>query len=120
MSYGDSHSRFYVPETFRKVLEKFREIAEREGRSASEILRELIREYVRRHEPGNPQRTLDPVLEEEGYEESSPCCSYCAKEATYRCFLQKERFGVCLGVYCCDVHRDWKRKVTRFYGEKKL
>jgi len=52
---------FYVrnPVTY----EKLKEIARREGRSASSIINELIEEYIRKHEPGNPQLRLDRILE---------------------------------------------------------
>jgi len=42
-----------------EVLPRFRAIAEREGRSMSQIVEELIKEYVERHEKGNPQLRID-------------------------------------------------------------
>jgi len=38
--------KLYVPTEFNHVLKKLREIADQEGRSVSEIMRELAREYV--------------------------------------------------------------------------
>jgi len=50
---------FYFPENFEETLKEFEKIAKREGRSPSQLIRELIRDYVRKHGPGNPQRPLD-------------------------------------------------------------
>ena len=38
-------------------------IAKREGRSAGEILNEFVANYVRIHEPGNPQWPINRFLE---------------------------------------------------------
>jgi len=56
---GYFHGSFYIPQGKRSVWQEFKKIAEREGRSASEILVELIEQYVRAHRKGNPQLTLD-------------------------------------------------------------
>jgi len=52
---------FYIQDP--QIYEKLKEIARREGRSASAVISELIEEYVRQHEPGNPQLRLDLILE---------------------------------------------------------
>jgi len=53
----------WVPEQLWQTWKKFVEIARREGRSAGEILNEFIANYVRIHEPGNPQWPLDRFQE---------------------------------------------------------
>jgi len=56
---GYFHGSFYIPQGKRSVWQEFKKIAEREGRSASEILMELIEQYVQIHRKGNPQLILD-------------------------------------------------------------
>jgi len=48
--------RFYIRDP--NLFEKLREILDREGKSLSEWIHEQARDYVRRHEPGNPQLLL--------------------------------------------------------------
>ena len=50
MNFIDS---FCFAETKRPVMSEFKKIAEREGMSKSEILVELIEEYVKNHAEGN-------------------------------------------------------------------
>jgi len=56
---GSFSTSFYVPHEKRSTWREFKQIAEREGRSASEILVELIEQYVAAHRKGNPQLMLD-------------------------------------------------------------
>jgi len=53
---------FYAPEWFKETWRRFQEIAKREGRSASLIIRELVKTYVEHHWPGNPQMRLISFL----------------------------------------------------------
>jgi len=55
----ENKSMIYLPESEKIVFEKFRQICEREGTSVSSKLRDFIRDYVRVHEPGNPQLLLE-------------------------------------------------------------
>jgi len=48
--------RFYIRDP--DLIKKLREILAREGKSLSEWIYEQARDYVRRHEPGNPQTLL--------------------------------------------------------------
>jgi len=59
ISVKKKRKEFYFPENFDETLEEFEKIAKREGRTVSNLIRQLIRDYVRRHGPGNPQRMLD-------------------------------------------------------------
>ena len=50
--------QFYAPETFRATWKKFQELIKRDGGSPSAELRIWIEQYVRGHDPGNPQRPI--------------------------------------------------------------
>jgi len=60
----------WVPESLWETWRKFVAIAKREGRSAGAILNEFVANYVRIHEPGNPQWPLDRF--QERFSEPSP------------------------------------------------
>jgi len=53
----------WLPEEMLEIWQKFKKIAEREGRSAGQILTEFISNYVRIHEPGNPQWPINRFFE---------------------------------------------------------
>ena len=48
----------YAPSHFKVTWKKFMEICERDGQSASELVRIWVEDYVERKDPGNPQRPL--------------------------------------------------------------
>jgi len=62
--------RTKFPKQFRMYLKKedletwriLKEIAQREGKSIAQIVREQVESYVRLHEPGNPQQRLDTII----------------------------------------------------------
>ena len=70
---------FYFREGGEVLFKKFKEISEREGRAMGQILEDLVREYVRIHEPGNPQKRLDVILK--GEKGLIPRCSVCGDPA---------------------------------------
>ena len=72
----------YVPQEHRVIFEKAKAIAKREGRSLSDLIRDLLRDYVRVHEPGNPQLPLTRFTEEKRPEEPPRwlTCTYSRKE----------------------------------------
>ena len=45
----------YLPPEFQKIWDDFVKICNREGKSASEKIREYIQRYVEQHKAGNPQ-----------------------------------------------------------------
>ena len=53
----------YIRKSDLPVFERFVEIVQREGRSLSEVFREFMHEYVRRHESGNPQAKITKFVE---------------------------------------------------------
>ena len=59
----------YIPASFYQTVVKARKIADREGRSLSDLIRDLLRDYVRVHEPGNPQLPLTRFTGEQKPEE---------------------------------------------------
>lgn len=48
----------------KELLDRFREIARREGKAVSHLLQELIEDYIKRHGDGNPCFRLDKWVEE--------------------------------------------------------
>ena len=52
-------SSFSFTEEQKPILEEFKKIAQREGRSKSELAMELIEQYVKNHSEGNPNFTID-------------------------------------------------------------
>jgi len=49
------YGSFSFPDDFIYTWKKFISIAKREGKSASNVLRDFVHEYVDVHDPGNPQ-----------------------------------------------------------------
>jgi len=86
------------------LYERFKRVAEREGRSPSEVIRELIREYVHRHELGNPQLRLDKILAGEPQPGQPPKCKFCERPATHVQFWVHSQDWTEV-VYVCDLHR---------------
>ena len=112
--------QIYIPEGFRQLWAKFMEICEREGSSGSEKIREYVRDYVHRHEPGNPQTRLDVILERGAPLNQAPRCGYCDQPATYICYLRDGQFAAGRAVYACDKHRWIHKRFSPYYGERKL
>ena len=82
----------------REILwQKFKKIAEREGRSMSRILVSMIEEYVRVHEPGNPQKRLDMIFR--GEKAPVPRCSECGDPADRVYRVKGHAF------FRCKMHR---------------
>ena len=101
--------RFYVPPEFEHSLKKMEEILHREGSSLSKWIRQQIDEYVRAHEPGNPQQLI-PRYVEHGKPYIAPGkCVYCPRP------------GVTTGVYeggktyrLCEAHAQQFRRDGRW------
>ena len=54
----DDKVSIYAPTWFKSTWKKFLEICERDRVSASHLIRVWVEGYVRRKDPGNPQRPL--------------------------------------------------------------
>jgi hypothetical protein len=50
--------KIYGPLKFRATWDKFLEICHRDGQPASELIRIWVEGYVKRKDPGNPQRPI--------------------------------------------------------------
>lgn len=58
MSSKPKQFKIYGPLKFRATWDKFLEICERDGQSGSELIRVWVEGYVKRKDPGNPQRPI--------------------------------------------------------------
>jgi len=82
-SFNDvGHLHLYVPQEYSEIVKKAKKIARREGRSISKLVMDLLRDYVRVHEPGNPQLPLTRFTGESKPEEPPRwlTCRYSRKE----------------------------------------
>ena len=75
--------KIYAPAHFKATWKKFLEICERDGQSASELVRIWVEGYVARKDPGNPQR---------------PITAYAPGHEDEYARLQQEIFNKLLGV----------------------
>ena len=85
----------YVPQEYATIVKKAREIARREGRSLSSLIMQLLRDYVKVHEPGNPQLPLTRFVE--GAERDKSVCSVegCNNKAQFIVFLDHRKMRLC-------------------------
>jgi len=104
------HLHLYVPREFSEIVKKAREIARREGRSLSKLVMDLLRDYVRVHEPGNPQLPLTRFVE--GAERDKSVCSVegCNNKAQFTVFLDRgkiiEKLQLC-EEHLADLKHGW-------------
>jgi len=92
--------RFYVPESFERIIEKMEKILKREGSNLSKWIRQNIEEYVRRHEPGNPQQRIERYKDGDAKPFiSAKGCAYCNRDATRALRWKKDRL-----VPLCKLH----------------
>jgi len=56
---GSHYKAFYVPPEWEPIWREFKRICQREGETASHIIRRMIEQYVAAHRKGNLQLTLD-------------------------------------------------------------
>jgi len=94
------YKAFYLPEEMNITWDKFKKIAEREfpehkqrGKT-SKLLQKLITEYVRLHDLGNPQQTLDHVFKN-GKPYRAPLQCPCGRLAEYEFFAENVKMKVC-------------------------
>jgi len=90
------HTTIYVYEAYRDVFEKILELADREGKSFSEMMWVAAAEYVSKHYPGNPQLPLFPPEDLERYRLQADEME-ASKEAAYLRYvlprIRDERLG---------------------------
>lgn len=94
---------FYAPEEFKtNIWKKFKRICTAEGTSASDKIRDMVEDYVRLHESGNPQTRID-VIAKLGKPYRANACMDCGKKPKYEAVIKGVK------VFLCEIHKD-KRK----------
>lgn len=105
--------RFYIYPNEEKIFKKLKKIAEREGRTVTGILKDLVKLYVQKKwQHPNPQATLDKIMELGSAR--GPICSRCGSPATRIYFTESGRFFV------CETHSRGLRKGGLIKGWGKL
>jgi len=104
----------------RELYKRFREVAQKNREIPSKVIRDLIREYVCRHNPPDGQLHLDRILAGEPRPGKPPKCKFCDRPATYIQYWVRNRNWT-EQVPVCDVHRSRVRHETILsYGERRL
>ncbi len=104
--------RMYLKDDEVLIWEKLSKIAETEARPVAEIVRTQIHEYVRLHEPGNPQQRLDTIAQIGHAYRANSCC-ICSKPAEVQAFTRK---GLNL-LYCRECYDENGRRQAEGYRE---
>lgn len=99
--------RFYVPVILEFTFQRLEKILAREGSSISHWIQQNAINYVRLHEPGNPQQRIDTILKNGQAYRAKPLCS-CGALATRKVHLVNNET-----VFCCSRHMP-KRGVKHF------
>jgi len=102
----------YIPADFHVILQKARKIARREGRSLSDLVRDLLRDYVRVHEPGNPQLPLSRWTEgEKSQPKERGACSYChERPARFKIITPRGWWALCEECASLKKFREYRRE----------
>jgi len=104
----------------RELWTNFREVARKNKEVPSALIRRLMEEYVRRHNPPDGQLHLDRILAGEPQPSQPPKCRFCDRPATYIQYWRHNRNWT-EQVPVCDVHRRRVRSETVIgYGERRL
>ena len=106
----------YLDEETKKLIPKAKEIFSRENSSISEWFRKTLTEYVKLHEPGNPQQRLDTIMDL-GKPYNAHKCNMCDARPAFQCFVGKNP------VLLCETHFEsqrkrlsgWKKTMSLFY-----
>ena len=83
---------------------KFLKICKREGSSGSEKIRDLVRDYVKLHEPGNPQQLLTRFAEGGGAYRAPHTCCFCWRQGEYVGEYEYTKYRL------CEIHAEWVSK----------
>jgi len=94
-----TYKSFYYPNNKESIWKKFLEITKREGTTGSYKILQLIEEYVKQHDPGNPQQRLD-VISNIGKPYMASTCQDCGRSPVFE--------GLKKGVWLkyCGLHWD--------------
>ena len=93
----------YLDEETKALIPKAKEIFKRENSSLSEWFRTTLTEYIRLHEPGNPQQRLDTIMDL-GKPYNANKCNMCDSKPAWRGFVGKNV------VLLCGTHFEGQRK----------
>jgi len=99
---------------------KFKEVARKNDEVPSALIRRLMEEYMRRHNPYNGQTHLDEILAGESRLGKRLKCKFCGQAATYIQYWRRNRNWT-EQVPVCELHR--RKAVSEAllsYGERKL
>lgn len=102
-----------------ETYSKMRNILFREGKSFSSWIWERAREYVRLHEPGNPQQTMDYIIENGRSYHAPPTCKVC-HERDASLLVHFEELGRQVEKKCCKNCLSQVRREHKNVGYRKL
>jgi hypothetical protein len=103
---------FYLGTPYKGVWQDFRRICSTEGTSASNKLTDYIVDYVRLHEPGNPQQRIDIISQLEKPYRSHGCLDCGNKKV----MVETRVNGIT--VRLCDEH--FKKRKHKLQGWRRL
>lgn len=105
----------YIPKSFQQTQKKLMEILKREGKSLSEWHRQNAFEYVRLHEPGNPQQVLPHYQNNSGPYHALKCdrCGDVAKYLIHALFASGKILNCCEDCFLWSKEHGLVRKVLR-------
>ena len=90
-----------------ELTKKFKVICTREQESMSSKFEKWMRDYIIKHEPGNPQLRLDKISQTKITKE----CSHpsCKKTAVYEVWSKEKN----LHAYLCEGHKERDKKLLK-------
>jgi hypothetical protein len=103
----------YLKQEDLETWKTLRDIAQREGRSIAQIVREQVETYVRLHEPGNPQQRLDTIVRLGKKYVAPKVCDFknCLRDAVAVGTYHGEEYNLCqLHLKLLKDSLDWKIK----------
>ena len=104
--------RFYIPQHLEITFTRLEAILKREGSSVSRWIQRNAVDYVRLHEPGNPQQRIDTIIKLGKAYRAVPLCS-CGLKATRRVVTTRNTT-----VYCCSLHMPKDVERYKVIGDK--
>jgi hypothetical protein len=100
-------------EEAKRLWKEVKEIAKREGKSVSQLIREFLESYARLHEPGNPQQRLDTVIRLGKKYVAPKVCDFqnCLRDAVAVGTYHGEEYNLCqVHLKLLKDSPDWKIK----------
>ena len=92
-----AHTTVYLTPDTEQSLKTLKRILDREGSNFSRWISGQIREYVRLHEPGNPQQTVTQYVQHGKPYVAPGKCAYCPRDSvTTGEYEDGKRYRLCL------------------------